>query len=381
MGIIITDLSKELIKRGNLVSFGNALENQIDIFDYKTKNGQTVLQRLYEGSKYNAFEDILNNGLCYVEYPTSRWQGGELIVTYDKYLATRSVSLMVKWLGLADELELPERYTKNLSKTTEKGYCYIIKPTLGNGKDKPNKITVPTKPVNLEDPKLRIYPVEVLNALFERVKSMSENGIVQLEYLKDNRTKRVLNTTTSSEILNKIYSEEEHVSMMLSGVTENFLTSSTLGRGYVRVIEADSSRYDQGVRSLNLARVVGVKEVDFSELDLSYVSVDLRNVVASFGVCIRNLNQNDLKLLYETIKGWEYQYEGGYSIYDLESWAIGKEAVHSTTFQRALHDFMVTNERFFSGYNGDGVLTTEKDTQEENKNLFELEEDFSLFDV
>lgn len=77
----ILELAKRLLDKGELVSFGTPLGTQIDVFNFKTKDGLTVLDKFYEGSKANAIEDLLNNGLCYVEYPTSRWANGEQVVS------------------------------------------------------------------------------------------------------------------------------------------------------------------------------------------------------------------------------------------------------------------------------------------------------------
>lgn len=166
--------------------------------------------------------------------------------------------------------------------------------------------------------------------------------------------------------------------MMLSTVTKEITTSNTLERGYVRVIEADSSKYDTGVRALNLARVYSIKELDFEDLDLTYVDVDLNSVTSNFSMGIRKLSKTKVQEVAKALSNWKYKYQGGYSIYDLESWVVGKEAVHSTTFRKDLYDLMVSLPHLFN-------LEVEEVAKEEVKEgLNELDfvedSDFSLFD-
>lgn len=371
---VLLELAKKLMDNGELVSFGYPVGSQINIFEYKTKEGISVLDKFYDGSRSDAILEMLDSGLCYVEYPSSRWSNGEQVVSYDKYLATRSESLIRAWLGVE---VLPERYTRNFGKVVEKGYSFIVKPVMGNGKDKPNKITVPTKPINLEDEKLRIYPVPVLVYLFKKVSKMAEDGLIQFEYLKDNRTKRVLNSTTSREILDKIYNNEKHIDMMLESVTKDITKSNTLERGYVRVIEADSSKYDTGVRALNLARVYNVKPLDFKDLDLTYINVDLNSVVGDFSVILRKLTKSQLLEVAKALESWKYRYQGGYSVHDLESWVVGKEALHSTTFRKDLYDLMVSLPHLF---NLESIKEVEVKSETVQDDLEVFEDDFSIFD-
>jgi hypothetical protein len=376
---MLINLANKLIENNKLVSFGSPMGSQVDIFEVRTKSGKRVLDEFYDGSRFKAFEDLLNNDICYIEYPTSRWTNDGEVSTYDKYMATRSEEIMKKWLGVE---ELQSRYIKNFSKLTEIGYSYIVKPVQGNGKDKLNKISVPQKPINLEDNKIRIYPLKILGSLFNKFNSMSKDGLVSVSYLKDNKTKRVLNSTMSEEILMKIYNNKDHVDMMLSTATTDLQkATATLERGYVRVVEADSSKYDSGVRALNLARVFEITPIKFEDLDLSYIDVDLDSVISNFSKALRTLNQTELQNLAKVLSsGWKYKYEGGYTVYDIESWVFGKSAIHTTSFNKDLHDLMVSLPNLFKGYTGSRLESVTKPSISNELEEVGEEDDFSIFD-
>lgn len=370
---VMIEAGKKLIDSKTPISFGNPLEGQVDIFEYELSNGKTFLEHFYEGDRYLAFKDLLENGLCYVEYPTRRWDYGKEVISFDKYLATRSERVMKVWLG---GTELAPRYTKNLNKMTEEGYLYIVKPRMGNFKDKPNKITVPTKPINLRDEKLRIYPIQLLVYLFNKLKEESEKSILEVTYLKDNHTKRVIYTTRSRCILEEIYSAD-HVDVMLGGVTNDLTQSTSLERGWIRVAEVGSSKLETGLKAINLARVMSWKEIPIEEMDLSYVDVDLEGIVNKFCNALRDLSKSQFNDLCGVLSDWKYSYKGGYVIHDVETWVFGKEALHTVTFQKDLYDLMISLPDFFKMNEEEENIHIEEsnDIQEDLE-----EEDFSFFD-
>ena len=371
---VILETAKNLIDDEKLVSFGSSLGEQVDVLNVELEDGKTILNEFYNGSKAKAFEDLLNNGLCYVEVPSSRWNNGEQVLSYDKYLATRSEDVMKSWLGVD---ELAERYTRNFGKIVEEGYSFIVKPVMGKGEDKPRRVSVPTKPVELKNEYFRLYPVPVIVYLFTKLHKLSENGLIRVEYMKDNRTKRVINMTSSRKILENIYNSKEHVDLMLGDVTEDLRVSSTLERGYARVAEADSSKYDLGVRALNLARICNYCNIDINDLDLTYIDVNLDDVTAKFSLEVRKMNPTQLQGVANAMKGWKYPYSGGYAVHDLESFVLAKESIHTTTFRKDLWDLMVSLPQYFNLEEKDKVECAK---EKEDDLDFLVEDDFSLFE-
>lgn len=366
-------IAKNLVNEGNLIAFGKPLEGQIDIFQEKI-DGIPILEKFYNNSLADAYLDLLNNALCYVEVPDRKWTGDMNTLTYDKYLATRSREVLKTWLG---ETILTDRYENQINKVCEVESTFLLKPY--KTKDGVYKVTVPKTPVKLND-KLRIYPISVLNTFFKKINELSSEKILQITYQKDNRTKRVIQTTRSKEILSKIYESQDHINMVLGSITKDFASSDAISRGYIKVVEANASKFDTGVRAVNLARLLEVKEIAFEDLDLSYININLDRVVDEVNSYILNFNQQGFIDFSNVLRKWKYKYEGGYSAHALTSFLVGCDAIHTTTFKKDLFDLVSTLPQLFNGIEIKLSAVQPEETKSIDLNLTTEEDDFSIFD-
>jgi hypothetical protein len=302
------------------------------------------------------YDYLMSISVCYVEVPKWRTKDGKATPTYDKFLVTRSPQLMGTWIDY-DKREMQAKYSPKIQLSTVSFNEKELKFVKLNNAAKGNTITVPRSSFSID--KMTCIPVFMLYAFIEGAKTVFKDKMVKFSYLKDNGTIRELTTTLNEGILHEYY-DNNFVAQMLSGVDINSVNyggmsvSSKFSRGYVKVPEVGASIYDgTGCRSLNFARILKAEVV--TEVDTTYINVDLSSVVANFGDGIDYLVKTDaqaVKAVWKALTETEIYDEIPVVIAKIKEYAQDKVNLLSTTYQRSLHKFMINNPQWFPLYTG-----------------------------
>lgn len=315
-------------------------------------------------NKFLFFNYLMTISMCYVEIPKYVTKNAMPTHTYDKFFCTRNPNIMAAWMGISTS----EAQTKYSSRITlnqcdlESGEIKLVKL---NSTAKGNTITVPRSTFSIEN--MVCIPVYMLYAFIEGFKPHLNDKLLKFSYLKDNDSVRDLVSTLDAELLNSIYHDTNFVSQMLSGVDINsvkqggMVLSSKMNRGYIKVPEVGSSIYDStGCRSLNIARLLSIQEVHKSDIDLSYIKVDLDSVLTNFRESLeyamlkfpdKLLSIHDALIQSENEKTVSST-DATYLISDMISYTERMATILSTTYLRSLHKFMISNPEWFPTYLG-----------------------------
>ena len=307
------------------------------------------------------FDYLMSVSICYVELPKYITKNGMHLQSFDKFLCTKNPAIMATWMG-SSQNEMQIKYSKHISSRQIEFNNNETRFVKLNTTKKGNTISVPRNVSSIEE--MRCIPLYMLYAFTEGFKTHLQDKIIRFEYLKDNGTIRELDTTLSESILMDYYKDNVFVGMMLQGVDINsvkqggMMLSSHVNRGYIKVPELGISKYDEtGVRSLNVARILGMKVLD--EVDRTFINVDLNSVVFNFNKSLEYITSKDsscVKDIYTALTGEEPKSEQiAQIIHDIQEFVTGRSTLLSTTFHRALHLFMVKNPMWFPNYIGEKV--------------------------
>lgn len=303
---------------------------------------------------------LMATSICYCEVEKWKTTNGVASKTYDKFLCTRNPAIMGAWMGMSPS-EMQAKYSRRIQVDTadlNEGVLRYVK-LLSSAKG--NSISVPRTFSSYEN--MRCVPLFMLYAWITGAKDVMQNNIVKFTFLKDNHTERELCTTLSEDIIRKYYKDNLFISTMLSGVDIDsnqqggMNLSSKVHRGYIKLPELGSSIYDStGTRSLNLARILKAEVVD--EIDTTFINVSLSSVVENFKNHIDYVAQNQptsLAEIYNKLSATE-KFTGEESsasiVNALYSYVDENEMLLSTSYQRQLHLFMISNPQWFTMYTG-----------------------------
>lgn len=303
---------------------------------------------------------LMATSICYCEVEKWKTTNGVASKTYDKFLCTRNPAIMGAWMGMSPA-EMQAKYSRRIQVDTadlNEGVLRYVK-LLSSAKG--NSISVPRTFASYEN--MRCVPLFMLYAWITGAKDVMQNNIVKFTFLKDNHTERELCTTLSEDIIRKYYKDNLFISTMLSGVDIDsnqqggMNLSSKVHRGYIKLPELGSSIYDStGTRSLNLARILKAEVVD--EIDTTFINVSLSSVVENFKNHIDYVAQNQptsLAEIYNKLSATE-KFTGEESsasiVNALYSYVDENEMLLSTSYQRQLHLFMISNPQWFTMYTG-----------------------------
>ena len=352
----------------DIASFGGIEDSSISLLDDVVNSRIKALQDNGVGLVRNTkglertlfFQYLLSVSVCYVEVRKWKTTNGVRHTAYDKFLCTRNPAIMGAWMGM-QRAEMQAKYSakiKAMSHELMEGRLRFVKL---NSSSKGNSITVPRTEFFAED--MRCVPLFMLYAFTEGVKTRLENGIVEFTYLKDNSTERKLCSTLSKDILSKFYNPD-YVRMTLSGVDVNsvrqggMVLSSKANRGYIKIPELGSSRFDStGTRSLNLARIISCKEIKEDEVNTDFINVSLDSVVANFEEAIQYCAKKmpeELPKIYKEIVSQEPPEDAPVAtlLTGMQNTVTSNETLFSTEYRRRLHTFMVSNPSWFPLYTG-----------------------------
>ena len=303
---------------------------------------------------------LLTISVCYVEVPRDTTIGGENQRKYDKFFATKNPTLMGAWVGEFPS-EMKAKYSHKIESSASNFISeetYLVKLNMS---PKGTTITCPRTPVSLKN--VICVPLFMTNAFTESFTKVIEDNIVEITYLKDNNTERVLNTTISPRIIMEYYNDANLVENTINAVdifsanVGGILMSRTQSRGYVYVPELGGSRYDAShTRALNISRILKLRKVE--SVDRSYIDVDLDSVIEAFKLNIADLALNNpagVRTIYDT---FDIHFEGDSTVSPMTLAEAVKERVgqydtiFTTTFRRKLHTLMVSMPSLFPDYTG-----------------------------
>lgn len=322
--------------------------------DYVTLGTQTE-----ETKKALFFDYLLAECVCYVEVPKYTKKDGRPTPAFDKFFATKNPRLMALWIN--EDINLVTRKYAHRCKTTAvelmNNELRIAKLNKGT---KGTSITIPRN--SLDASKITVTPLFCMNALINGFYEALSNSILEFTFMKDNGTERVLASTISKEIMYDYYNDHDFVSRALYGVdifsekVGGMTLGSKLGRGYIKVPELGSSRYDStGTRSVNIARLLKMQKLE--EVSREFIDVDLSSVQLAFenGLNVLTVKHPEHLVQLAGIVGTE-DLSGGET--DVQLSQIIKRTVDtnctilSTTYLRELHRIMTKHPEMFPLYTG-----------------------------
>lgn len=310
------------------------------------------------------YQYLMTVSICYVEVEKWHTVNGVNQPTYDKMLVTRNPQIMAAWMGTTVQ-EMQGKYSRRVSSLSSELEEGVIRFVRLNQSTKGNSISVPRNTFNSKN--MKCIPLFMLYAFQEGLFTVLSDSIVEVTFLKDNHTERTIYTTINEGIIRKFYTDQIFIDTMLRGidiktvVQGSMKLSSKVHRGYIKVPEIGASQYDStGTRSINMARISKMRKVDESEVDTTFIDVDLNSVVSNFLDSIDYLGKKSpdlVKDVYKALLGSEAK-----ELPDDTSLAtyielcsnevLSKESILSTTYLRWLHNFMISNPVYFPLYTG-----------------------------
>ena len=378
---VIEDVVSQLADSGTGFTFGTKVHpRQVNLLKLRDADGETASLGEY---LMGEFEDecgpflasnkyFLRNYLCYVEIPTYRYEKstGERKASYDKFLATACLDIAAAWASLDEDTAIT-KYGKHLDSFDDIDAEDVLVPIVKLGRNKMGRsITRPRNPLDLDKQGIRIVPVFALRSYVSRFYANAKEEVARVTFIKDNGSERVIDTTFSPELLKDLYNDSTFVSNMLESCYDgNFLGSTVIDRGYIRVPEVGASIYDgSGVRAISYTRICSIEYG--VEPNMEFARVDLDGVVFAFSGYVNKLNDKQINQLVtdlsmegfdvDTLTGKNRGLELVVDAFQLESWADLQNKILSTTFQRSLALFMMTNPQWFRDYTGErGGLSSE----------------------
>ena len=362
-----------LAEEGKGFTFGRKVDaRQEDVLKLTDSAGVVLGEKIKmyypEATPYlAAAKYFLRDFLCYVEVPTfhTERETGLKKASYTKFLATSNLEVANFWVegDLAETVSKYERSVIHFDDVADDDYEV---PILKLGSNKQGRsITRPRSYLDLNKKGTRVIPVFTLKSYVDTLYSRISSEVAKVIFMKDNGTLRELDTCLSEDLLVDLYKDSSFVAGMLEHAYDgDFLGSKVIDRGYIRVPEVGSSIYDgSGIRAISYTRIA---EIQYGvEPDMEFARVDLDGVVFAFSTKLSKLSLEnvgrvanalvasgfDLSSMIDSEGNHKFQIDS----YQLENWADLMNRVLSTTFQRNLYLFMVTNPQWFGGYTGERV--------------------------
>lgn len=349
----------------DFTTFNGFLDSNITLLDEIANMRREVYKSLgiimsaTDLAKKTLFIDYLMSiSICYIEIPKYTRKDGMAQKTFDKYLVTKNPAIMAAWMG-CQPAEMQAKYSSRIaSNQVDLGdNCIRAVKLLSSAKG--NSISCPRGAYSVEE--MTCIPLFMLYAFQKGFEDSLKTKILRFTFLKDNGTIRVLESTLSKDILMQYYNDTQFVGGMLtasdidSQKQGGMMMSSKMNRGYIRIPELGSSRYDaSGVRSLNIARVLKIEEI--TEVDTTFIDVDLNSCVQNFYDCLDYAVKKfpeQVPMIYKAVTGEDPESEQpAVLVSKLNQFAGQRSVILSTTFYRELHLFMVSNPQWFPLYTG-----------------------------
>ena len=348
----------------DFATFGGVLNPNISLLDevaeYRknvfSSNGIIINTEDELKKKWLLIDYLMTISICYVEIPKYTTKDGYAQKSFDKFFCTRNPQIMATWVdGSLSEMQMKysPKIRVNQLELSDNTIRFAKLSTSGKG----NKISVVRNPASIEN--ITCIPLFMMNSFVAGMKPILDNYIVEFTFMKDNGNERVLNTTLNTDIMLSYYEDNNYVKKVMTGVDIDTQQQGAVlmskgmnkGRGYIKIPELGASIYDgTGTRSLNLARILKARVV--SEVDRSFIKVDLNSVVETFKDTLETLiarQPESLRVLCKDLCDKEIpldatpSYMYGSLVQEIEV----KEHFLSTVYRRYLHNYMFTHPTYF----------------------------------
>ena len=371
---ISNQLVANVVEEGTWFTFCRAIDkSQIDILSIKNNTGTTLgkmIKDIYSENFYKVavFKYLLHDYMCYCEVPiVKRSQDlNGFKNSFNKYIITSSLEVAAYWMGISlEEAELA--YGGILNEDIEldspdEEFPYL---KLYTDKTGVRKVTKPRSYLDLSQKDLRIIPVFALKTGVDVLWSKVLNDdVYDISFVKDSGQVRDMTVSSNMDVVIDLYGKENEAFVKegwSSCYNGEFLANKSLDRGYIRVFEIGSSIYNNPTRSINYARIVGIKE---GNPDMSYMYIDTDMVLDNFVNRLYTIRDEEIPNLVEMLDLMEVGSErvvNGRQLTSkqlIENWASVQETLLSTVFLRQLALFMIANQQWFNGYTGARVEPT-----------------------
>lgn len=318
-------------------------------------------KRCFPESPYRTavFKYLLHEFLCYYEEPTVRRDknSGGVSESYNKSLVTSNINVVAAWLDISVE-EAKRQYGFRLEAAdySDDGDALFPYLKLYETKDGIRKITRPRSDLDLQKQGVRIQPLFAFEVGLGVLYKKASKDFYDVTFYKDSGQERTINICFSLDKLREIYSDEgllrEEYEKQYAG---EYLSTKTLERGYIRVIEVGTKLSCGATRSINYARIIGIKQAKpdttFVNIDLNSVCDTFINIVSSGSVPISEL----VEVLDVMEVGTSRKYAGHVlkTALDVENWVRSQEMLLSTPFVKKLALVMLANPHWFNNYTGE----------------------------
>lgn len=362
---IINGFVEKIVESGKWFSFcTKASDAQVDIMSIQNnkgvKMGRMVSEKNYSESVYRVgvYKQFMRSYMCFCEYPTVKksYSSGGYSKSYEKCIVTSNVCVIADWLGIP-LFDSMERYAGHMDasydNTDGSEFPYVKLYTKKSGE---RAVTKPRTCLDLSMEGLRIVPMFAINTGISRLYGKCRDMVCRVRFIKDGGVERVLDVSSSSEILESIYGRGDY---FYKGFEESYDGSDirdveTVCRGYLRFIEVGGSRYDNPSRSVNFCRIIGIEYgVD---PDLTFVNIDIDSVLDSFKDSIENKISSIENIKLRLVDDGIMTLEDSKSItgfVELQSWVDLKSVILGSTFVRSIALFMLMNPVYFPDYTGE----------------------------
>lgn len=367
---LVEVLSEKVVQRGSWFCFCTSISSkQVDLMKYKDLG--KLVSSSYPESTYRTaiYKYMLSDYLCYVETPTitkDTAKGYGFKDSFNKFLATSNSDVVSKWSGLSLE-EVNQKYGEHLE-TCLDDYPEDTFPYLKLWDTKGiRKITKPRSEIDLSKAGTRVIPLFALKKGVEQLHNLGMQDYLSVSFVKDSGVERDIDITFCPDKIREIYGDTDFFRRGLeSQFSGNFMENDNINRGYIRVFEIGGSIYDSPTRSINYARITGVKKIKLEDINLSYINIDLSRVVSTFKNAMITGSVKAEDLVY-ALKDFDAMSSGEVirNLKELDYWVDSQVTKLSTVFLRKLALFMIGNPQWFNGYIGEGISESVSSTGQE----------------
>lgn len=282
---------------------------------------------------------LLKTSVCYVEYLDMHGRKNKMCLCANINIL-KACSKFVSNIG---KLEFALSDPSSLHKFTAVDVNGKVNYELRGIKVNKKLYTSLKLPIFLKGTSIHIAPIFLLTNILKEV--LKQDGIIRYKYAKDNGDIRTLDTTFDRTILTKHYTSE-HSDEMLNATSVDLYT--LFNKGYIRVVELGASKFDSGVRALNIAKILSYKQIQDSEVDYRFLDVDFGGIQDTFHYYMERIA--DAKVLLKYAKEFVPELESDNKAYiqqELFAKVDTNITYGSTQYLRFLYLYMLDHPEIF----------------------------------
>lgn len=203
------------------------------------------------------------------------------------------------------------------------------------------------------DDGVHIIPTDVLIGYHSKLREMSTKNVYKFTYKRVNTADRVQYVTLNKEVINSVYSEDLafandffEVSTPKPFLYHGIHTFIDTMQGFWSIGDLGLSRFGGNPkRRVSLSRITDISVASDNDVkDIKkYVNVDLDSVLDSFIFYVSQLDEEQLSRVSKDLNSTNP---------NIIEFVQAQVTVFTTTFLKALHDYMIMNQEIFNGYTG-----------------------------